>query len=319
MSTADYSNIHRYLDEAFAAVPMTPEIQDLKEEIRGDLAARVSELVESGVDADTAATKAIDELGDIRELVAQIHGAPDVDPAHRSGTGAARSASAAHAEAYAVYRVRPKPAFVVGVVVAAAAAAVCLVLAALGAFDVLALPAGVIILTSGIAATGVAWIVGDSLAHETTTNHPVPTNRAAGYFLATLLTVFGLEIGALVAIGTLAVWFVAFAALGVVAGIVLFAFLGATQTNRKKPWVREAARHYQSDDRFSQDPVAAARFGIYTVIIWILAFAAFVVLSIVVGFVWSSLALLIGMAVFMFVLARMLFPSEKKGTNTERN
>ena len=42
MPTTD--NIHRYLDEAFADVPHTPETADLKEEIRGNLQARVAEL-----------------------------------------------------------------------------------------------------------------------------------------------------------------------------------------------------------------------------------------------------------------------------------
>ncbi|MGP9502246.1 hypothetical protein ACT3TS_08525, partial [Specibacter sp. AOP5-B1-6] len=83
---------------------------------------------------------------------------------------------------------------------------------------------------------------------------------------------------------------------------------GATQTNRKKPWARAAARQYRVQDRFAQDPVAAARFGIYTVVLWLLAFAAFVVLSMTVGFLWSWLALLAGLAGFMVLLARMLFP-----------
>ena len=40
MPTTD--NIHRYLDEAFADIPRTPETADLKEEIRGNLQARVA-------------------------------------------------------------------------------------------------------------------------------------------------------------------------------------------------------------------------------------------------------------------------------------
>lgn len=303
MSTADYSNIHRYLDEAFAGIAMTPEIQDLKEEIRANLAARVGELVERGTDANAAATIAIDELGDIRQLVDDID--DDEGPTMRSGGASATSA-------YLVNRVRPKPAFVVGIVIAAIATTGGLALASLGATGLLPLPSGVLILLSGIVATGVAWIVGDSLAHETTSNHPMPTTRAGGYFLATLLTLFGLEFGGLVALGALDVWAVVLAAVGIVAGVVLFTFLGATQTNRKKTWAREAERQYQVEDRFSQDPVAAARFGIYTVVIWLLAFAVFVVLSITVGFLWSWLALLAGFAVFMFVLARMLFPADSR-------
>jgi len=57
--------------------------------------------------------------------------------------------------------------------------------------------------------------------------------------------------------------------------------------------------------------VAAARFGLYTVIIWIIAIALFVVLSIAVGFAWSWLALVAGLVTFFLVLTRMLFAPTK--------
>jgi MFS family permease len=309
MNAIDNSSIHRYLDEAFAGIAMTPEIQDLKEEIRGNLTARVDELTAGGMDASAAAGEAVDELGNIRELVDQL------DVGERAGT---RSDTAANLSAYAVYRVRPKPAFVVGVVIASIVAAAALLLAALGATGLLPLPIGVVIALTGLVASGAAWIVGDSLAQETTTNHPVSGKRASGYFLASLLAVYGLEFGALVALGALPLWAVVFAALGVVASIVLFAFLGATQTNRKKSWVRALARQYQFEDRFSQDPVAAARFGIYTVVIWVIALAGFVVLSIAVGFAWSWLALVAGLTIFFLVLARMLFPADGAHISEEK-
>lgn len=306
MNAIDNSSIHRHLDEAFAGIAMTPEIQDLKEEIRGNLASRVDELTAAGMGANEAAARAVDELGDIRELIGEIDGG---GPA-RAGTN--------NAGAYLLYRVRPKPAFVVGIVVASLATVLGLLLAALGATAVLPLPVGVVIAMAGVASTGIAWIVGDSLAHETTVHHPMPQKRAAGYFLASLLGAYGLAVGGLVALGTVPAWVVVFAALGVVASIVLFAFLGATQTNRTKTWVREAARGHSVEDRFSQDPVAAARFGMYTVVIWLLAFAAFAVLSATVGFAWSWLALLAGFAVFFLTLARMLFPPERTDGRKEQ-
>jgi MFS family permease len=309
MNAIDNSNIHRYLDEAFAGIAMTPEIQDLKEEIRGNLAARVDELTVGGMETSAAAAKAVDELGDISELVSQIDAGEHV---------ATRSVAAASADAYLVNRVRPKPAFVVGVVVAAIVATAALLLAVLGAIRSLPLPIGVIIALIGLSATGIAWIVGDSLAHETTTNHPMSGKRAGGYFLATFLAVYGLAFGGLVALGALPVWAVVFVAVGVVAAIVLFAFLGATQTNRKKSWARAVERQYEFEDRFSQDPVAAARFGLYTVIIWVIALAGFVVLSIAVGFAWSWLALVAGLVIFFLVLARMLFPADGTHTSGEK-
>ena len=101
----------------------------------------------------------------------------------------------------------------------------------------------------------------------------MPQNRAGGYFLATLLGAYGLGFGGLVAFAALPVWGIVFAALGVVASIVLFAFLGATQTNRHKAWVREAHARRSRPTGSSEEPETAARFGIYTAVIWLVTFA----------------------------------------------
>ena len=59
------TTVHRLLDDAFAGVEPSPEVQDLKEEIRANLEARAAELQASGVAPDAAARRAFDELGEI--------------------------------------------------------------------------------------------------------------------------------------------------------------------------------------------------------------------------------------------------------------
>ena len=287
--------IHRLLDDAFAGVELTPDTQDLKEEVRANLLARVTELEAAGEPPADAARRAIAELGDVRELIGLTTSPP--------------TSAAAGWEAETLrHRVRPRPAFVLGIVVASLAALTGLLLAILGATSTLPLPTGPVLALLGISATGVAWIVGDSLAQETTTNHPMPTLRASGYFLASLLSVYGLGLAGLVALDTLPSWVVAPAALGVVAGILLFTFLGATQTNRRKAWVRELLRTQPvARSRFEEEPEVAARFGIYTAAIWVVAVATFLILGFTVGWAWSSLALLAGFVAMMVALARMLF------------
>jgi hypothetical protein len=292
--------LHRLLDEAFAGVEMTPDAQDLKEEIRANLIARVAELEATGRSASDAARDAVAELGDVRDLLEQTGAAapvPSGDPTHA---------------AFLRHRVRPKAGFVVRVVVWALAAAVALVVAVLGATGVLRLPLGVDVLLLGIGATGVGLVVGDALAQETTTNHPMPSPRAGGYGLASFLAVYGLGFVLLVAVGAMPVWGVVFAALGVIASIILFAFLGASQTNRHKAWLkREQESAAAVGNRFTEEPEAAARFGIYTVVIWLVTFAAIAVLVFTVGWWWAPLAFAGGFAVMMLVLARMLFPSRR--------
>jgi MFS family permease len=295
------TDIHRLLDQAFAGVDMTPDAQDLKEEIRANLVARVDELESSGVAPGEAAQRAIAELGDVRDLV------------EGTGEGSDRggAASAPGYAEFARHRVRPKAGFVTRVTIWSIAAVAGIALGILGAVGVLSLPLGVDVLLFGIAATGLALIVGDALSQETTTNHPMPQRRAGAYALATFLGAFGLGFGGLVVTSAMPIWGLTFAVVGVVAGVVLFAFLGASQTNRHKAWVREMHRTQTPANRFEEEPETAARFGIYTVAIWALTVAAYFVLVPFVGWAWAALAFLVGFGFWMLVLARMLFGARR--------
>jgi hypothetical protein len=288
------TTIHRLLDDAFAGIEPTPDVQDLKEEIRANLESRAAELEAAGSTPDDAARGAIRELGDIHQLI------DDLPAASATPWGGPPAGE----------RVRPKPAFVVRIVIASAVAAASLVTATLGILSVLPIPIGALVGLLGLSASAIGWIVGDALAQETSTNHPMPTKRAGGFYLATSLLLFGLGLGWLVITALIPIWVVVFAVLAFVLAIVLYAVLGATQTNRLKTWALRRSEQYvnQGPDRFSQDPAAAARFGIYTVVIWTIAFVAFLVLSFTVGWAWSWLALVGGFLLMMIVLARMLFP-----------
>jgi len=162
------------------------------------------------------------------------------------------------------------------------------------------------------ASSAAGFIVGHSLAQETTTNHPMPSNRAGGYYLASALAVFAALLALFTLFGTFEAWMYVVAGAVVVVATAAFVALGVTQTNRKKAWVRQVAReHGAVGDRFERDPEAAARFGIFTAVIWVTAFVVFVVLGLTVGWAWALLALVGGWIVFMLVLARMLFGAPK--------
>lgn len=292
------SDIHRLLDEAFAGSSMTPDLQDLKEELRGNLLARAEELQSRGMDAATAASTAIAEL-DIPELIAGI--AAD---GHRATTPGAQAAELAR-----LNRVRPKPGFVI--------LAVLLSLAIAGSAVVVGLVAVQVVQALGLGIAGaalfgvaVAALTDGSLRQETAQHYRMPSARAIGYGLAGGALGAGLALGGLFAGHPDALGLLVSGILLTLAAIVAFVALGVTQTNRVKPWAVAQARQYEAEDRFSQDPVAAARFGLYTVIIWTVAIALFIALSIAIGFVWSWLALVAGVVVFFLVLTRMLFPAE---------
>ncbi|MEZ3159255.1 permease prefix domain 1-containing protein [Microbacterium sp. BWT-B31] len=291
------THIHRLLDEAFAGVEMTPDAQDLKEEVRANLMARAAEIQASGRSSADAAREAIAELGDVRELLGEADAAAPTAPGWEA-------LSRRH-------HVRLKPGFVVRAVAWSLAFVVAVTVAILGATGVLPLVVGPEIGLFGMASTALGLLVGDSLSQETSTNYPMPDTRAASYAGATFLGAYGLAFGGLVALGALPIWAIVFAVLGVAASVIVFSFLAATQTNRHKAWVRQAQTG-MPPNRFEREPEAAARFGIYTVVIWIVSFGAAVALGFTVGWWWAALALLGGVAVMMLVLARMLFGPEKR-------
>ncbi|ALE05901.1 hypothetical protein AL755_11205 [Arthrobacter sp. ERGS1:01] len=304
MSSAENPNIHRYLDDAFADVSMNAELRDLKEEIRSNLAERVAELTGQGATPADAAARAIDEFGDLGEVISSVQSGQGAEPLSKAAT---------QAQAFAVNKVTPRPGFVIGTVILALVAVASLLWFILilagsnpGAGDAGTGPAAAVL--AGFAATlSIGAITAWSLRQETSQDHPVPLRRALGYGAGAAAAVAGLFLMSLVVLAGMGLLFAgAFVLLG---AVVIFIKLGLSQSNRKKAWAREVQRDYQGMDRFSQDPVAAARFGIYTAVIWLVALALFVWLSFTAGFAYSWLALLAGLVVFMLVLARMLFPS----------
>lgn len=304
------TTVHRLLDAAFAGVEPSPEVQDLKEEIRANLEARAAELQAGGATPDDAARRAFDELGDVRALVADAQ----ADVAAETG-GTPRTPLQEAFAAAQQHRVRPKPRFVLGVVLASLVLVALVALCVLAALDVVGLPGIAVAALLLTAASAAGFVVGSSLSQETTTNHPVPSRRAGGYYLATGLATFGLLLAGFTLLGAFEDWVYVVAGASAVVGGVLFTMLGVTQTNRKKAWVRDVARAQATDDafgRFDRDPAAAARFGVYTVVIWLVAFVGFVVLGLTVGWTWSWLTFVVALAVMMLVLARMLFRSPEE-------
>jgi MFS family permease len=294
MNATDNELLHRLLDEAFAPHPVTAESLDLKQEVRANLTARAAELQAGGATPSDAARTAVGELGDIGLLL------ESGEPAAERGSWVAEEKR---------NRVRPNPAFAVRVAILAGLLAVDALLLVLQFAGVIWRDELWIVgqLVAAIIIVGV--IVSDSLRQETTTHYPVPRGRAIGFGVASSLIVAGAATLFPLSWGVNTAWVVILGAF-VVVGIGLFTFLGVTATNRAKPWVvRLQASQPNVGDRFEKDPAAAARFGIYTVVIFAVAFIAFVVLSFTIGWAWSWLALVGGFLVMMLVLARMLFGS----------
>lgn len=320
---SENTSVHRLLDEAFAGVVMTPEAQDLKEEIRANLLDRVAELQAGGVQPAEAARSAVAELGDVRNLLdglpdggtgsgregaADFGTPPSGRAADRAERTAARSAArSATAEALR-HRVRPQPGFVAGVVlvsiVLAAAVVGTALTAVLGPDDALVVPSPLAV----VAGAALAWVVASSLAQETTTSYPMPAGRARLFGLGWGLVLLGPLLAMVHVVGAAPYGWYVLDGLALVGGVTLLSYLGATRTNRRKPWALELEeRHHGAGNRFEEDPAAAARFGIYTAVLWSLTGVGIYVVGSTVGWMWCFIPAVAGWAVFMLMLATMLF------------
>lgn len=293
------TDVHRLLDDAFAGVELTPEVQDLKEEIRDNLLSRVAELEASGIEPSDAARRAMIELGDVRALVDDSATTPMQVRVESASAAALRN------------RVRPKPGFVVRTVLLSIVAAAALVVLALALVGVLSLATGVLIGLAAVFGAALGVVTADALRQETTANHPLPTGRAVAFGSSTGLLLAGLAFTAIVIMRLDLGWLI-LSGLLVVAAIAVLSYLGATQTNRHKPWVVEQQRAATFTNRFDEDPAAAARFGIYTAAIWTVAFVVAVVLGFTVGWWWAPVALVAGFVAMLVTLARMLFGADAR-------
>jgi hypothetical protein len=292
------THIHRLLDEAFASVEMTQEARELKEEIRANLMARTDELEASGLAPDAAARAAIEELGPVADLVGSPAGPPASTP----------SAAALHAS----NKVRPNPGFVVRVTLLSVAAAAVLTLATLAAFNVIAGGAGAVAGLGLAAAAILGFVTADSLSQETTANYAMPTGRAALWGLATFAGVAALGSFGAFAVDTSAVALAIAGGVLALASIGLFSWLGATQTNRHKAWVRSLGSEYTSHQGGEwNDPQAAARFGMYSGAIWVAGIGAAVALAIIFAWWWALVVLGVCIVLTMIVQASMMFRPKK--------
>lgn len=295
MSTTVDTSIHRALDRAFAAAPASAEAQDLKEEVRASLLARAADLESAGAAPADAARSALAEIGDLRDVVAAVADAPRDD--------------AGHAALLSAHRVRPRPGFVVRVTLAALLLAGSAALVALVATGLLAWPLGAGVALAVVAGLATGVVVADALRQETTQSYPLPTGRALGFGAASAAVVAALGLGGLFAADLGRIGLAVAAGVLLVGGVLGLVVLGVTQTNRHKPWTVELGRQAVGQDRFSREPEAAARFGIYSLALGLLAVLAFVVLTMTVGLAWSWLALAAAVPLFFLLLARMLFPA----------
>jgi len=278
-----------YVDRLFADYEETPEIKDFKEEITANLTERVRGLAQKGYSEEQAFDEAAAELGDItaiadevgkkkrNEAIGQLYMRAKVQITKRTAGGMAAAS---------------------GLLLLAAGLA--LVTFFSGTDSAYLYNIAVVLLS---AACGSYAYFG--LTQETAAHYAMKKGRALAYgaactacFLGAGFAIVAFLIGSFELSSALIIK-TAF----VLPAICALIFLLATEPKRQKPWLKAMVeRETENSARFMQDmvnPSKAARFGVASGGMWVLAIAVFATLFI---FGWQHAWL-----VFLFALATQVF------------
>ena len=288
-----------YVDRLFADYEDTPEIEDFKEEITGNLKERIKELISKGLNEEKAFDKATAELGDITVIADAV---------------GRKKRNEAIGQMYMKAKVPITKKTAGGLTAASGLLLVAVGLALLAFFSqtdgVFFCYISAILLS---ASCGLYTYYG--LTQETAAHYAMIKERALAYGIVCFAAFSG---AGLAVVSFLFNGFEISIALGIKIAFILPAicaliFLLVTETKRHKPWLKAMVeQEIENSIRFHQDmvdPVKAARFGVASGGLWVLAIAVFITLGIVFSWQYAWLVFPFTLAIQVFMTATIF---EKK-------
>jgi MFS family permease len=288
-----------YVDRLFADYENTPEIEDFKEEIIGNLKERIKELILKDFDDEKAFDTATAELGDITAI------ADDIGKKKRNE---------AIGQMYIKAKVPITKRTAAGLTAASGLLLFAVGLTLITFFSKTTDVAFYYILAVLLsAACGLFVYFG--LTQETAAHYAMKKRRALAYCIICIIAFLGTGFAV---VSFLFDGFELSAALGIKTAFILPAvcaliFLVITEPKRYKPWFKiMLEREIENSMKFHQDmvdPVKSAKFGVLSGGLWVLAIAVFITLGVIFGWTYSWLIFLFALAVQIFMTA-MIF--EKK-------
>jgi hypothetical protein len=313
-------NAKEFVDSLFKGYEETAALADFKEELLGNLNAKIESLVKKGMDAQAAFTRASAELGDVSALADEL---------------SLKKRKEVFEEVYMDIRNFMNAKRVAGYVTFGALALFGIIVAMIVFFvagrrisnvDSTAVFATMLpFLTAAVA--GFTWL---GLTQETASVYPVSKKRAAWYAAGAGLIAFGLltvpvvlfsgrfndgsheALGAIQALnggGLEVLGAISVLIPFVLPGIGILAFLGLTEKDRLKPWAKDFRdKAVKREMEMWNDPVTATRFGMFSGAIWIFAAGVFILLGFLIGFKFSWLVFIFATAFQLLVQGVMSKP-----------
>ncbi|MDR0489849.1 MAG: permease prefix domain 1-containing protein [Oscillospiraceae bacterium] len=297
-----------YVDRLFADYEDSPEIKDFKEEIVGNLKERIKELVSGGLDEEKAFDKAASELGDITAIADEV---------------GKKKRNEAIGQMYMKSKAPLTKKTAAGVTIASALLLIGVAFALIAFFsnvDVIWFYYASVIMLS--VACGLYTCVG--LTQETRAHYPMRSGRALAYGLACLLAILGagLAVVSFVFGGYEMSASIVIKAALILPAVCAFIFLLATESKRQKPWLKALTERYERDAVNAigahivsnvgiVNPVKAARFGVASAGMWILAIALFFTFHFAAGWQFSWLVFIFAPAVQVFMVMTIFEKKER--------
>jgi hypothetical protein len=312
-------NAKEFVDSLFKGYEETAALADFKEELLGNLNAKIESLVKKGIDAQAAFTKASAELGDVSELADELSFKKRKEVFEEVYMDIRNFMDAKRVAGYVIFVVLA----LFGIITAA------VVFFAGGTRDSnINLTAVFAVMQPFLtaAAAGFTWL---GLTQETSSVYPLNKKRAAWYAAAAGLIVFGLltvpvvlfgrlndgadkALGAIPALdggGLEKIGAISTLIPFVLPGIGILVFLALTEKDRLKPWAKDFRdKAVKREMEMWSDPAAAARFGMFSGAIWIFAAGIFVLLGFLIGFKFSWLVFVFATAFQLLVQGVMSKP-----------
>ncbi|MCL2060062.1 MAG: permease prefix domain 1-containing protein [Oscillospiraceae bacterium] len=279
-----------YVDRLFADYEDSPEVRDFKEEITANLIERVKANISNGLGEDKAFDMAAAELGDISAI------ADEVGRKKRN-------------EAIGQMYIKAKVPFTKRTAAGLTAATGLILLAvgiALVAFFGKSDAAWAYYISAVLLSAACGLYAYFGLTQETAAHYAVKNRRALAYGIVCLLAFLGAGLGVVtfLAAGMGLAFALGIKAIFIIPAICVLVFMLVTEPKRQKPWLKALVEHEIEDSmKFHADmvdPVKAAKFGVASGGLWVLAMALFVTFMFLNGFQHPWL-------VFPFALAIQVF------------
>jgi len=294
-------NAKEFVDSLFEGYEETAALADFKEELRGNLDAKIESLIKKGMDGETAFAKASAELGDVSALADEL---------------SLKKRREVFEEVYMDVRKYMSTGRIAAYVVFGMLALFGIAAGAIAFFSTRGIGLDMNLTMTSLFALMMPFMVAAAAAftflgvtQETASTYPTSRKRAFWYAVAATLITFGLFIMPIVFFGSKSpgeffdgllardmaiVTVVSMIIPFVLPGVGLLVFLLLTEKDRLKPWAKAMLRkadaiQEEAKESMWKDKQATTRFGMSCVAIWIFALGTFLFVGFMGGWAWSWL------------------------------